>query len=534
MAQNGGPRSTHAPPLIVQSERESSAAQTQATPSKAASLCSRLRAALPSYDMLLSTLSQGGSWWSSYRQKAYTISQAPPETIEAFAKRVYTSQNPAELGSLALAFARSSDSHYSLYTFVDELILSDFTMLATIEGIQCLILLAKLYTDTGYPKKAWLAWRKGVTAVQFMGLCKEKNPAIQLQLWSSVYHGDRFCSLLLGLPYGLHDIHCAPIIEVAKQTLSLAAQFVLQCAVISGRIIDRNLNPAKLSFAKAIEMDEELEALASPLPDSWWALPAYLPEHAAETEMDTLRERLLQQFYFYWVRVYLHLPFLTKSDTTSPNATSRTICIEAARQVLRRYRLLRGRNSTAKCLFKCKTTDFACFTVAIVLLIGLFHSDAAVSNPRVNEDDLALIAAVDSILHTEECEKNCALAAQCRKTLRVLSETAGETREVVIPYFGVVVRRPPHRPSIPRPSQPTDFELDQGPDIPGVDGLWTMDAYSLEYFNEHALDSRFGLADLASFQDDIGPLWESTAAALDLGWDILDFNADWGGDIDIP
>ncbi|KAK9233695.1 hypothetical protein V1525DRAFT_442603 [Lipomyces kononenkoae] len=142
--------------------------QAPLTVKKATSICSMLRAALPSYDSIISALSRNGSWWSSYRQKAYAVSQAPPLTLEVFAKRAYTSHHPAELGALALAFARSSGRHYNLYALVDDMVISDFTLTTTIEGMECLILLAKLYTDVGHPKRAWLVWRKAVAAAQLM------------------------------------------------------------------------------------------------------------------------------------------------------------------------------------------------------------------------------------------------------------------------------------------------------------------------------------------------------------------------------
>lgn len=123
---------------------------------------------LPSYDTIMSVLTKNGSWWNSFRQKAYAISAAPSQTIEAFAKRTYTSSNPADLGALTIAFARSLNKHRYLYTLVDDLVISDITYTTTVEGLECLILLAKSYTDCGQPKRAWLVWRKGIAAAQLM------------------------------------------------------------------------------------------------------------------------------------------------------------------------------------------------------------------------------------------------------------------------------------------------------------------------------------------------------------------------------
>lgn len=136
--------------------------------SKSAYVCSTIRSMLPSYDAIMSVLTKHGSWWDSFRSKAYAISEAPSQTIEAFAKRTYTSSNPADIGALAIAFARSLNKHRHLYILVDDLIISDINYTATIEGLECLILLAKSYTDCGQPKRAWLVWRKGASATQLM------------------------------------------------------------------------------------------------------------------------------------------------------------------------------------------------------------------------------------------------------------------------------------------------------------------------------------------------------------------------------
>jgi hypothetical protein len=136
--------------------------------SKSAYVCSTIRSMLPSYDTIISVLTRNGSWWDSFRSKAYAISEAPSQTIEAFAKRTYTSSNPADIGALAIAFARSLNKHRYLYTLVDDLVISDINFLTTIEGLECLILLAKSYTDCGQPKRAWLVWRKGASATQLM------------------------------------------------------------------------------------------------------------------------------------------------------------------------------------------------------------------------------------------------------------------------------------------------------------------------------------------------------------------------------
>jgi hypothetical protein len=90
------------------------------------------------------------------------------ETLIAFAARTYTSNNPGELGILVTAYARSVDQTHHLYAIVNSLVISNLAYCATIEGMECLILLAKTYTDIGQPRRAWFMWRKGMGISQLM------------------------------------------------------------------------------------------------------------------------------------------------------------------------------------------------------------------------------------------------------------------------------------------------------------------------------------------------------------------------------
>ena len=136
---------------------------------RAADVCQALRSALPIYDDITATLLRNGGWWDSFRQKTRAISQAEPvEPLLSFAAHAYTSASPAEVAILAVAYARALGRSHRLFAVVDSLIISDFALAATLDGMECLILLAKTYTDIGQPRRAWLTWRKGLAIAQLM------------------------------------------------------------------------------------------------------------------------------------------------------------------------------------------------------------------------------------------------------------------------------------------------------------------------------------------------------------------------------
>jgi hypothetical protein len=117
---------------------------------------------------MMSVLSKSGTWWSSFRHKTQDISQTPIEPLTTFATRSFTSNNPTELGILVAAYARSSTQKNHLYALVDSLIISNSAFLATLNGMECLILLAKSYTDIGKPQRAWLLYRRGIATALVM------------------------------------------------------------------------------------------------------------------------------------------------------------------------------------------------------------------------------------------------------------------------------------------------------------------------------------------------------------------------------
>ena len=135
---------------------------------KAKAVCEALRAAMPGYDAIMATLIAKGGWWKSFRQKLQAVSSMPNERLPDFAAFAYTSQNPAVLAILTMAYARSAQDGHDIYALVDTLVISDFAYAATKEGMECLVLLAKSYNDMGQPRRSWLTYRKGITIGQLM------------------------------------------------------------------------------------------------------------------------------------------------------------------------------------------------------------------------------------------------------------------------------------------------------------------------------------------------------------------------------
>ncbi|KAF4466239.1 hypothetical protein FALBO_6908 [Fusarium albosuccineum] len=323
-----------------------------------ARICETLRSALPSYDQITATLTRNEAWWDSFRQKTHVMSQTESvEPLLSFAARAYTSTSSAELAILAVAYGRSLGHDHSLFSLVDSLIISDFVLGATLDGMECLILLAKTYTDIGQPRRAWFTWRKGLAIAQMTGLHRvgPHVPAIRQQIWWSIYHGDRFTSMLLGLPHGFDDSFFGDSIpQMIDKGVSenWLPSFVHQCAVVSGQVISYVISPGKPSFAKSMVLDEQMDAIHASVPGSWWDIPDQLP--SSRFELNNLVERLLSHFWFFHTRMYIHLPFLKPCSPSASHNVSRIACTDAARQLVRRFLALYAEVDGAS-LFDCKT-----------------------------------------------------------------------------------------------------------------------------------------------------------------------------------
>ncbi|KAF5650638.1 hypothetical protein F25303_4295 [Fusarium sp. NRRL 25303] len=389
---------------------------------------------------------ENGAWWSSFRHKVQVVCQGSYEDVAAFAARAYASSDPAELGMLVVAYARSTGYCHDLYGVVDRLAIPDYQHSYSAEAMELLLLLAKAYSDIGQPRQSWMMYRKGLAISEVMGLYRREIVSPRLKsIWWAFYHGDRFSSLLLGLPYGFNDAHLGPTVEPYTMPVYPEQRFVLRCASIAGKIIDRNMMPGKPSSASSMLLDEQMDTIASSMPLSWWDLPESLPNCHAET--DELRNVLLLHFYFFHVRINLHLPFIVGTEMTSARSSHRLACSEASRHLLRRFTLLRTEIQGFS-IFDCKTSDFVGFMACVSLILCLSQPKPDEVMVPVADEDQNLIAQVKGIFERQE-GAGCKVACQCRRMLDILSGITLDSDDspssklpsrIAIPHFGYIRR----------------------------------------------------------------------------------------------
>lgn len=129
-----------------------------------------LLAVLPPFDKLNKILNSNSEWWQTWRKKCSGTSTSD-ETLSQFASKALAEGNIGALGTVLLSVGICSDDEREVERYVeaiDKYVLSDDEYAATLEGMECLILKAKWYADVGQPRRAWLAYRKGLMYTQLM------------------------------------------------------------------------------------------------------------------------------------------------------------------------------------------------------------------------------------------------------------------------------------------------------------------------------------------------------------------------------
>ncbi|KAH6612444.1 hypothetical protein C7974DRAFT_77901 [Boeremia exigua] len=429
-----------------------------------------LLAMLPSYDQLTKILNSNSEWWLTWRRKCSGTS-SPEQSLAQFATEAITSSNIGAIGTVLLAVgicSSAEDDDVERYIeAVDRWVLSDDEFAATLEGMECLLLKSKWFADIGQPRRAWICHRKGLMYAQLMGLHRKRTSSVAHEsIWWGMYHGDRFLSLLLGLPYGISDLHCDLTVPDFGGEYMHPLVFVTHVSKLAGRVIDRNQGVAEQSFAWALQLDQELEDLWKKLDPTWLDFSELLA--SPESNAAELRERIMAQMMYHQIRVYLHLPFMLKSTTNSRFTYSRTACLAGSREVLRLYQALR--TGAVQPLYECKAVDFIGFTSATLIQIGLFNftpaSGASAAKLQEIEADVRLIEISIDIFRRASSEKGGKVALQSAQVLEKMQAKfrAGAHAQagpccdpaadddMVIPYFGTIsIRRGGQAVSPPAP-----------------------------------------------------------------------------------
>lgn len=329
---------------------------------------------------------------------------------------------------------------------IETLLASDEGFAGTFDGIECLLMLSKLLIEMGQPRKAWLTLRRAVSFAHLLGVHRRpKNATVeealrQKNLWLQIWQGDRFLSLLLGLPYTISEnLFDKKHLEIDGPLATVNPPFLLKLSIISGHVIDRNQDRNGMTFSATLKLDQELEDLKNSMPTCWWeADPKTVQPIEASYEM------LSAKYSHHTTRILVHLPYLQKSYLDRRYEFSRLAAMDSARDIIRLYRILRDKERPMT--VPCHIVDFVAFTAAVVLFLNFLASleFTFCSTPEETQIDEELCNHVAADLKRVSEEFNSSVARQAVRILldfqkaRTDCENGGNAYEGVIPYFGKI------------------------------------------------------------------------------------------------
>lgn len=355
----------------------------------------------------------------------------------------------------------ASDNTHTL-AIINETVLNDDELAGTLDGVECMILRSKYELNTGRIRKAWLTFRRGISLAQLSGLHKRPmNPLDDPNLtrrrdslWKALYSGDRFLSLMLGVPYGPSEVHsdigrdseaCAKGIR-AQDT---GIHYYHRLANVVGCIIDRNQQlPSNNMLPLTLKIEAEMMELAGSMTSDWWE-----SGHESIAAADRMYDQLMPQFWHHQARSLLHLPYMLKAATDRRFEYNKIAAVESAREMVVRYRVMRPALGFGSLI--CKMIDFQVFTAAMILVLNLLdhYRKSEIFDRSEADKDQDLISATADILQRASVETDGGVATQAARALehfgniKEINLPIGRSQgsciaKVVIPYFGTVVFGP--------------------------------------------------------------------------------------------
>ena len=301
------------------------------------------------------------------------------------------------------------DSAVSVYTHhISSLVLADEEVACTVEGLQCLLLLAMIYINDGDIRKAWMSFRRAVDIAKVQGYHSSYSRArrdvaseeaiMQRRLWLSCVMGDSYTSLLLGLesgagrePFGSDPGWKDPMADADSN-------FERQLAILSSRLFHCGLSrDHDLQEDIVSRMDDDLDHLEMSMPESWWRTP--LPTREKSMENAQAYNRLVCQQWFLQLRMLTHLRgMLSGSSGHADWEHSRSSCLEAARITVQGYLPLR---QSGVSLMHCRALDIALFVASVVMILGTALASDGKPPRRAQNSDSVMIQQVIRILEAD-------------------------------------------------------------------------------------------------------------------------------------
>ncbi|KAJ5670446.1 Fungal specific transcription factor [Penicillium maclennaniae] len=289
----------------------------------------------------------------------------------------------------------------------------------TIDGIESMNMLYKLYINMGRPRNAWYWCRQAITMAVSCGL-PGKADALDMRTayaWSTAWQMERFMALMLG---------------GADLRLSKPPRNVVQLSFRPAINRDQ-AHYAADNYATTVEIDQDLEEAYRLFSEEHW-----MPLSPNMPFSDCWNQQASKLIFFTTLKL-VHMPYMLKSAGESKFLHSWHRAMEGARGAAKAYTDFKAWPSAGEDL--CELMDFQAFSAAMVLIIGHLISPAR-ATPLTKEQDWALVADVSLCLRHTVAIVDCVVAAQAARILDIIDAArhgayiADDDYAVDVPYFG--------------------------------------------------------------------------------------------------
>ncbi|PKS05196.1 hypothetical protein jhhlp_008564 [Lomentospora prolificans] len=264
-------------------------------------------------------------------------------------------------------------------TTVTRLVTSNDELVASLEGIECMMIESMYFNNEGSLRKAWLINRKAMTVAQMIGLDKgAKSGALTIEpethdrihpdyMWFRLILSDRYLSLMLGLPQGTLENGLG---NLAEETGDPMERMERMMSVVSGHIL-RQSSTQKMDVGETMKIDQMLQEAAALMPPQWWLMGTGCTARLKGSQEESFDEaiRVANQFAYYHLLVQLHLPYVMRvpSGDMDYSYYSKVVAANASRALLERFISFRKLGSSSA---YCRGIDFIAFIASITLCLS--------------------------------------------------------------------------------------------------------------------------------------------------------------------
>jgi hypothetical protein len=331
--------------------------------------------------------------------------------------------------------ASPSDLITSYINGADNLLNMDEDLGGSLEGLEAMALLSKLYLNMGKPRKSWAIARRAINQALLLGFhyINDKTDQRKKANWFFLQQTERQLCMILGFPCAMQESH--PSLSIIHATGPPAVLIAHEFSIIAGHIVEQHQNHATVDGFTTLKIAQELDECKRRMPPQWWAGP--------DPDMP-LAEAYVQhtiKITYFQLQMYLHLPNMLKATPESNFINSRVATLEACRGMANAYLTLRSHKDPMVII--CDVMDFQVFSAILVIIIDLLSQPSPDSlQDQVGDWQLVSFTAA-ALKHVSEVT-DCVVAKQAAQLLEYLLQardctySGPQTYEAVIPYFGKV------------------------------------------------------------------------------------------------